>query len=602
MSSFLLNAMFKLKAPFSEEGLLNMRFQILKYMKEKKFNYFIDQMDTIRQEIEKLTNEQIIDDNYWLIRFPEPYWQRDFPYLDTLFKNQNVFYKSSEPNMTLMTTMFMNELHAENLLGGTSWMTVQQQMLFKTIIMTYFKKNRRLWPIHLNMDMTFIQSQKKILNNPVNRNTTQNNNILQTLCRSLLSGSGPFILKILQQINSSTNNKIAQNISVSEITRDIFDNVPGLTPAELDFVCSSLDIPQSYLTNMDPAILGSASIAEIHKTYSDEYQMPAVLKFIKPIYAFFFMCEVDYLLTDAWKMLSHYCNNNQTHLIQCRKLLMFFIKEFMREFDYYNEYVNTTMGYVIYNKPNQNLCSVTALQCSVNPFPVLILNYIEGSSIVSLLNTPKINILEIHKMVTNLLTVWFKETLWGSGFFHSDMHLGNLLLDFKNSKLYTIDFGSCGVLNQQEQCAMITAMIISSKFIQATSKLSVEKRKKQNIKIAIEFVRTIWSVCNVTTYTQKHLHDIAIKIINKQTDNKNGILFSSLFLDIIEYSDNIGTCNNSAVLLFGRACAYIGDIMSRIENQCGSNCPMWNLKNVISSQLIYHPMQLIKFYTTKTIC
>lgn len=616
-----IDKLFMFKAPFDRDELLGIRRNILETMKEKTFDYYMAQMYMIRDAaVQLVANENTLanDDTYWekMDLFQKPYWMSESPYLDALYtRNKGLFNRPPTSTTTSVTNIIMSDVHVGKLMGVADWMTIQQKILFKTIITTYFRKNTRLWPVHLNMDFTFMESREKA------SKTDGNFESMKTLFKSLLSGSGPFILKILQQINTSNKSKIAGKISVSELTSDIFTNVPGLTPSEVDFVTQSFNIAPSYLTHMSPKILGSASIAEIHETYSDEFKMPAVLKFIKPLYAYYFLCELNFLLTDVWKEIASQSDGNEKHVVQCRKLLLFFIQEFIKEFDYYGEFVNTTAGWKIYNRPGQMLGSSMALECKVNPFPVLILNFVKGTSLDKLLKeeedgdndnrNDRVTIskqispsyVQIYKQVDNLIRLWFKETLWGSGFFHADLHLGNLI-EGTDGNLYAIDFGSCGVLSTKEQCAMITAMVVSGQFINRSSKLSDAEIRRKNIKTAMQFVKTIWEICNVRRFTPEHLQEIAVKIIDKRYKSKYGLIFSSLFLDIIEYSDNIGICTNSPVLLFGRACAYIGNVMQRVQEVCSASghCPVWSLDGVITSNLTRNPLQLLRFASVGRVC
>jgi hypothetical protein len=601
-TSTIIDKLFMLKAPFNQDQLLDIRREILGTMKHNTFDYYMSHMNQIRDMANQvITNEVfLLDDNYWkkMDLFEKPYWMTESPYLHELYKSHRSTLTGSPTSTTSsISNMIMSDIHVNKLIGEATWMTVQQKILFKSIITTYFRKNIRLWPIHLNMDFTFMESRANV-------HDKGNMESIKSLFKSLLSGSGPFILKILQQINVSNQNKIAGNVSVAELTKDIFTNVPGLTPSEVEFVTSSFNIPQSYLKNMNPEILGSASIAEIHKTYSDAHKQPAVLKFIKPLYAFYFLCELNFLLTDVWKHIASESKGNVKHIRQCRKLTLFFIQEFIKEFDYYSEFVNTTIGHTIYNKPREKLGSIVALECQVNPFPVIILNYVEGESLDKKNETHKQkSYIELYKQVDNLIKLWFKEALWGSGFFHADLHMGNLIRG-NDGLLYTIDFGSCGILSHQEQCGLITAMIISGQFINHSSKLSEREIRSKNLKIGVQFVKTIWKICHVKNYSDEHLHAIAQKIVDKRYKSKFGLIFSSLFIDIIEHSDDIGICVNSPILLFGRGCAYISSVMKNVQELCDSNenCPVWSMNGVITSNLIVHPLQLVKFYSTGHVC
>jgi serine/threonine protein kinase len=396
---------------------------------------------------------------------------------------------------------------------------------------------------------------------------------------------------------------------VSEITKDIFSTVPALTSEEAALVVGSFPIDSSYVNPpyYHEKVLGSASIAETHQTYSNEFQQQAVMKFIKPIYAYYFLCEINFLLADAWKTIPTYSRGNVTHIKQCRQLLMFFINEFIKEFDYYGEFVNTTIGYKCYNKPSQHVSSIVALECQINPFPVLILSFVKGYSVDHLLNQESLSrerFITMYKYVDNLIRIWFKTTLWGPGFFHADLHPGNLIMG--DEEVNIIDFGSCGILTPEEQCAMVTAMIISNKFIDMPlNQIHTSQGRANhahNLEVGEQFVKAIWGVCHVKSYSSAHLREITKKIIDLRFGK--GLAFSTLFLDIIQYSNDIGVCTSSAVLLFGRACAYIGSLMKRVEDRCGDVkvCPQWSVDGIIKTNMMSNPMQLIRFYRQGSVC
>lgn len=603
-----LDRMLLIRAPYNESKLAKVRMDILVDMKERQFDHYLKQMHLFREEANKVLADDalISDDDYWTRPggFCEhPYWKNESPKLWDEYRSKI----NATSGSVAVSTALLSERYVEQLIGTAEWMTIQQKILFKTMIMTYFRSNPRLWPVHLNMDFTFLKTREKAQNAPIN--TLER---VKSLFRSLLSGSGPFILKILQQINTSNNSKIDGKISVSDVTKDIFSMVPALTPEETKLVTQSFSIAPSYITPpyYNEKVLGSASIAETHQTYSDEFQQKAVIKFIKPIYAYYFLCEINFLVADAWKAIAKYSRGNNIHMKQCRKLMLFFIKEFIKEFDYYGEFVNTTVGYKYYNQPSQHVSSIVALGCQINPFPVLILSFVEGRSIDSWMDDENITRAElenIYRDTDNLVRIWFKNTLWGSGFFHADLHPGNLIRS--KHDVNVIDFGSCGILNKEERCAMVTAMVISGQFINMDRERHKTEEGREayrmNLQVGERFVTAIWNVCHVKNFSQTHLKDVARKIIDLRFGDPNGgLIFSTLFLDIIQYSDDIGLCTNSAVLLFGRACAYVGSLMKRIEDRCGDKkvCPIWGVDGIIQSNMIRNPMQMVNFYRKGSVC
>jgi hypothetical protein len=753
--------LLRISSPYTYGELEKFRLSIMQEMKRKGFNHYVQQMKQLSADINDVMRNEtyLLDNDYWKNKFHDvPYWHRESPELLSKFQWKRLFRLGIHPTgLTTITNIMLRKKYVDQLIGNAYWMTEQQIILFKTIISTYFTTNIRLWPVHLNMDFTFLSMRKKLQVEkllPTHDNTTsssrhdnttpsvrramsldeekalleiekepdavvkvqspistdvENNNasilssrsqprllpvlplsrkkplknvpnrrsktrvhekktknqkmfgasmrtsstshvftptssspkksttkslpvvaheklqeiktrvkvnvdkgmiLFKQLSQSLLAGSGPFILKMLQQINTNNNSKIDGTLAVSDLTSDIFTNVPGLTTAEYDLFFSAIDIPEPYLKHMNKKILGSASIAEAHETFSDEFNSPAILKFIKPLYAYYFLCECDYLLVDAWKAIAKNAaslkdlNSTRKFTIQCRRLLMFFIQEFTKEFDYQQEFENTTIGFEIYNQPNGPVKSTMVFEHRVDPFPYLILQKMNGQSLDAILKTKNIKhrMADIYDSVDTLNRIWVKETIWGSGFFHADIHPGNVIVN-DNDEIALIDYGSCGILSKTQQCNLISSMIQSGRIISLTPQQlqtrEGQKQHQQNVQHAEKFVKIIWNLCSVNKYTKEHLNQVTYSILDYPA-----VSFGELFLKMIRISDDIGTCSNDAILLFGRGIAYLGVSIKAVSESCDdvNICPTWALGKIIQQNMLKHPGQIARFLFTGRAC
>ena len=628
MNRSFLKKLLLINSPYNLETLLQIRMDILENMQEKKFSYYLQQMNQLSQQINTVMNnkELLLDDNYWFNHGQgQSYWQNESPDLYAKYKSEklkrlNMFEPSG---LTSMANLILTDENIDNLIGKAVWMTEQQIIFLKTLISLYFKTNMRLWPVHLNMDLTFSQMQTEIKtrlsqNSSANstadlslENSTKHEvlSMIKNLCKSMLSGSGPFVLKILQQINTANESALSKNIKVSDITADIFSNIPGLTNEERIYVVDHLEVESSLKEKMTPETLGSASIAETHITYSDEYAQQVIMKFVKPMYAYYFLCEVNFLLTDVWKQLPVSMNGKSKYILQCRKLLMFFIREFIKEFDYQGEFNNTVIGYEVYNQTHGKIKSIIAMQVVIDPFPVLILEYVKGIPLDTVVNANQLSkdeIVDLYKRVYELMEEWMKKTLWGkSGFFHSDLHPGNIMFT-ENRDLYLIDYGSCGILTAKHQCLLLSAMLTSGNIKNIKySELSTPKNQKihrTNVIMSRRFVKIIWELCDLSNHDPRHLEEVADKILNYK--QQWGIYFAGLFLDVIRHSDDIGSCTNSPNLLFGRGVAYLGNMLNLLVKKCGNlkTCPHLSAGKMVAKNLIAHPQQLINVIQKGRVC
>lgn len=309
---------FETRFPFNLRELEEVRMDILYEMggyegndevppvQGKGFRYYVDQMNEVGDEIKEIMNDpdKVADDEYWSNGSQsEVYWEKQSPWmskgrfkkaLGKLFPGLDAYKKGrsrgsrgwwgkgsrdsrsrgaaaasasrksrKESIVSRTTSRLLSEKFVDQLVGDASWMTPQQVVLFRTIVGTYFDNDIRLWPINLNMDFVYKTAEEQ----SASRTWTGN---LEKLIKSALAGSGPFILKILQQINTGNESQVEGGLSVAKLTEDIFSNIPGLTLEESQYVKSKFSIAKTYTDNMNPVALGSASIAEAHLSRSGE--------------------------------------------------------------------------------------------------------------------------------------------------------------------------------------------------------------------------------------------------------------------------------------------------------------------------------------------
>jgi hypothetical protein len=589
-------------APFSIPQMDVIRMKLLKEMGDRGFSHYVAQMNTLEREMDAIASDdaKILDDDYWSRDIcKDTYWEKESPWLDQDYYRPKKAWRLwlAEPTgISTLTTMFFTDAKAQLLLGDAYWMTVQQKILFKSIIGTYYNNNKRLWPVHLNMDYTFRQ---------ISAAPDESKGLFFNILQSALAGSGTFILKILQQINTANETKLGDS-KVSELAASVFGSVPGLTPEEFAYMRPRFRIRPEFIDNMNPKMLGSASLAEAHFTYAtiQGVKVEAVLKFVKPLYAYLFLCECNYLLTTVWKKIAEVArqvpsSNSDVYIKQCRLLLMFFVAEFSKEFNYKSEFRNTTLGYPIYNVPSRHVRSIVALDVAVDPFPALVVQRVNGQTLDNLLQDgadSKETAQTLYPLVVNLNAIWFSNTLWGNGFFHSDLHPGNAMLAGKD--LYCIDYGSAGVLEPEQRCKIITAMLLSSKLYFTDAPKTPEQERDNYINIA-KFVKVILELCQVQDIRAED-----IEFITNYIYKANELWFSSMFLDVIARAPDIGACSHNAVLMFGRGAAYLSSMLRKIVLICDDpqKYPLLEAQTLIAPNLLRHPGQLLRFAVKGVAC
>ena len=351
-----------------------------------------------------------------------------------------------------------------------TWMAPYQQILITTCISAYFRQEEAMSPVHRNMRYALEKEGPKgaadLLNN------------YMKIPQAYISGAGPFLIKTLQQVS----NGLKPGQKLKTITESVFSSILPMTKGELAVVRKNLDVAPEYMDFTDESI-GSASIGETHICYKDRNPI-AVLKFIKPVSAWLFLCEVDFLLTTVWTELDDpgYAVGSveAMNVKKCRQLLLFLIREFAREFDVEREAQGTKDAREIYYRPKIGILTPELLDYKTTPIPALVLQYIKGQSLDTFMTQigdeiktktkTKEEILEclvpIQRRIAMLMALWLKELFWGSGRFDADPHKGNVIVPSCNRLrkgatpwLCLIDFGSHGQLGRRAQCTVFKTLI-----------------------------------------------------------------------------------------------------------------------------------------------
>ena len=401
-------ALVKVTSKYNLAELEEIRYKLLLQMKQKGFAHYFSQMKRIKEkvaEIVKLDDDaNFLDDDYWTSE--SMMFKKEIPWWVSESAGINVDTEKSATASIRLTEKVLKENMINSLLDNKAWITPQQRLFFTTLILMYYKINDRLVPIGLNIDMTMLaQSQKTFFYRGFNVEEHLKMQGLK-LIQKALAGSGPFMLKILQQLgNSATagldiksrSNRTVRSDKeiVAELTSSVFDAVPPLNAREFDLVTSNIDIPRVYLENLDPKPLGSASLAQAHNT-KDVYKQPVIIKILRPIYAYYYLCECDFLLTQLWVNLREKAeiqkpgekNMLARNLLvkQSRQMLMFLLTEFISEFDYMQEAMYNIIGYARYNQPKQYILSAQMIQFATNPFPAIIQTKAGDNSLKEIMN------------------------------------------------------------------------------------------------------------------------------------------------------------------------------------------------------------------------
>jgi hypothetical protein len=392
-----------------------------------------------------------------------PWWQQDFPDLKI----------DSFDAVGLAAQAVTNKSVVDFAFSSSSWMAPYQLLLITTCISAYFRQTDAMVPVHRNMRYALetSDSTKEWLKIP----------------QAYIAGAGPFLIKTLQQVS----NGLRPGDKLKTITESVFSSIMPMTAAELQVVRDNLKVKEEY-RNFSDESLGSASIGETHVCLGADGETPiGVLKFIKPVSAWMFLCEVDFLLSTVWKDLyipgTKQGTNEAMNIKKCRQLLLFLIREFALEFDVGREAQGTKDAREIYYRPKIGILTPALLDFNPVPVPVLVLEYIKGQSLETFMDDlgkkmrdPTVSnkyilhcLVPIQRRIAMLMGLWLQELFWGSGRFDADPHKGNVIVpsceDLQTGAkpfLALIDFGSHGKLDRRAQCVVFKTLISGERITQ----------------------------------------------------------------------------------------------------------------------------------------
>lgn len=569
-------------------------------MRNEGFPRFLDQIKQVVRKIDRvITDDTFLSGDRPILTNRSPYWRSEL--------GTNM---SARTGLQTASSMFVRGDAVKHLIGNAWWMTKAQRTMIETAIVTYMHNDERLFPVSANMDYVWLR-QTKLMSK-------------ESVTKAAISGAGPFILKILQQL-ASTNKNIA-NTPIGRMLSSVFSAVPGMLPEEYEMVVKHLQLPSGV--HIDPRILGSASIAEAHiSTYRGK---DTVVKFLKPVYAFYFLCEVDFLLHVTYARIKEamqktFADSREEayrFTVQSRRLLLYFIREFAKEFDYKLEYANTLIGREVYAGDEIRVAAGIALSTN---FPAILSQRAAGEPLNVYMTRPSADWRGVYYAVDKLVRRWFRNVLWGNGFFHADPHTGNMLYDGRH--LTMIDFGSSGIIDKRLRKRLVESMLTlfgptrrslrsddaralfddgpEGKYYNGVDNRMHERKGdmlqrsiRHNREVLTRFVDIIWGACEARNTNTAGVVDALFL-----TYEQNGAFyFSTLLIKMFTVSESMGLCVVNELILFGRGMAYLQDTLEIASERAGLK--MADTGEIVGGIMISSTLgvrQLIRYFARRRL-
>ena len=261
----------------------------------------------------------------------------------------------------------------------------------------------------------------------------------QQLCKSI-EFMGPTFIK-LGQFLATRPDIIGEELSVQ--LEKLQDKLPAFenSIAKKIIEKSLGETTNKSITNLSEPI-AAASIAQVHKAQIDDSGVikDVAIKILRPNIKKTFNDEIDALMLLAYFIENTLKKTKRLRLVE----VVYLLKEITNhEMDLRfeaaaaNEYAENTKNDLGFNVPK--------IYWSFTSDEVLTLDWIDGISIREKNLMEKKNI-QVNEIASNIIQHFLRQAV-RDGFFHADMHQGNLFID-NNGNIIPIDFGIMGRIDK----------------------------------------------------------------------------------------------------------------------------------------------------------
>jgi predicted unusual protein kinase regulating ubiquinone biosynthesis (AarF/ABC1/UbiB family) len=262
----------------------------------------------------------------------------------------------------------------------------------------------------------------------------------------ILNNAGPALQKLLQLYG-----KNAKTENVGKIMKLLKSGIKPVPFEDIrQIIENSFDKPLAELfPEFKPKPIGVATIAQVHLARSFT-GAEVVVKVRKPGVDAYALHEIGVLKNLAQK----YGDND------IKKLVGQIAEAIDEELDLRFEHAKIEQG-KIYNSKRQALSAASVVEDFRKKRDVLVMKKAVGKSIEAFPNEQFADVK--LKALNNILEKWFDNAIFGNGFFHADLHEGNIFMNYPENavkaQVTLIDFGSASTLSITEKKAVIKLML-----------------------------------------------------------------------------------------------------------------------------------------------
>lgn len=448
-----------------------------------------------------------------------------------------------------------------------------QYLMQRVALSEYFQMPPELLPIAINMERSWFNQESKVSKAP----------LMVRMLSAAIAGTGPFYMKMFQDIGQDSPQSDDSTMSLSELTKAVFSNVPPLSTEEAKYLRDNVTLHRNKSgffggttkvpveikwPDDPPKCLKAASVAQT--CWVTHEGQEAVLKFIKPSAAFLFLTEMYFLLTRVWKRLGTEVEviKNETGLsmnpnvvVQARRLILSLVTGYCAEFDVNDECAALSRGKVIYPDP---IKVVDCLGVCDSPAAIL-MSKADGIPLSAWFdaNPSADDAKALYNELVKLLGLFVVGAMITGKGFHTDLHPGNIFVS-KDNKVSLIDFGGFGLIAEANRKKLLAVLNYGEKIKGACD------ANPSKVGAIRHFVYGLNYMCNIPLDptkpdpNAKETDAIIGKLRQYYNMNKAAFIGDAMKMALSSFS-NLGTCGQLDMIMYGRGMGYLTTSVDRVQ-------------------------------------
>lgn len=189
--------------------------------------------------------------------------------------------------------------------------------------------------------------------------------------------------------------------------------------------------------------VASASIAQVHKAVLRDTNQAVAVKVLRPGIEEVIAKDVKVLKLAAWFVEKVYCDGKR---LKPQDVVVEFEKTIHAELDFMEEAANATELWRLHK--NDNKIRIPRIYYDYSTTEVIVLEWMDGTPILDL-DTLRARNINLETLSHNGVAIFYTQ-VFHYGFFHADMHPGNILCD-DFGRYIALDFGIVGSLSEEDK-------------------------------------------------------------------------------------------------------------------------------------------------------